>query len=93
MSLRHVYLPLKDVNLRYDVGVLGNLVGEIIQDGSGVLCVYSPKVFVARKWELKRCAFDVLCEDEQVIGLDSCMLGRLAEEVIRVLDNKLVQWI
>ena len=35
MSLRHVSLPLKDVNLRYDVGVLGNLVGEIIQEQAG----------------------------------------------------------
>ena len=35
MSLRHVYLPLKDVNLRDDVGVLGNLVGELIQDQAG----------------------------------------------------------
>ena len=32
MSLRHIHFPLKDAGLRDDVGVLGKLVGEVVEE-------------------------------------------------------------
>jgi phosphoenolpyruvate carboxylase len=35
LSLRHIYFPLEDLSLRDDVGALGAIVGEVIQEQAG----------------------------------------------------------
>ena len=37
MSLRHIHFPLKDSGLRDDVGMLGALVGEVVEEQVGDL--------------------------------------------------------
>lgn len=62
MSLRHIYFPLKDASLRDDVGVLGTLLGEIIEEQAGERVL--TQVESARRAAIRRREHDAEAAEE-----------------------------
>ncbi len=62
MSLRHIHFPLKDAGLRDDVGMLGALVGEVVEEQAGEAVL--TQVESARRAAIRRRQGDPEGEEE-----------------------------
>ena len=63
-----------------------------LQVGEDLLRGLHAKLLSGLERKLKGGAFDVARQDQEVVGVDEGPLGRLAEEVIWVVHDVLVQW-
>ena len=62
MSPRHIYFPLEDIGLRDDVGALGALVGEVVQEQAGERVLHT--IESARRAAIRRRQGDHDATDE-----------------------------